>query len=75
MGFERIAGPRKGKATANRAKAQSGGNVRGSNPNAAGNIIKPVKETFVNKGSKNGGNTVDNTKRGSKSFFNPKASN
>lgn len=79
MSFERIAGPRKGKATANRQKAETSGSVRGSNPGAAGNIIRPVKETSK-KGvtptpKKTRGHIIDNSTRGSKSFFNPRASN
>lgn len=75
MSFERIAGPRKGKATANRQKCERSGSVKGSNPGAAGKNIKGVRETFVNKASKKEGRVKDNDTRGTKKFFNPDASN
>ena len=83
MSFDRIAGPRKGKATANRAPAQTSGSVKGSNPGSAGSIITPIGKSSVKgsgqakggKGSKQGGKVIDNDNRGKKNFFNPKASN
>jgi hypothetical protein len=75
MSFERIAGPRKGKATANRSSMETSGSVRGSNPGKAGKMISPVKETFKNKAPKKRDKVIDNETRGSKKFFNPDASN
>lgn len=74
MAFDRIA-TRRGKATANRAPAQTSGSVVGSDPGKANNIIKSVSKGPVkSRAPKKSGKLKDNDTKGKKSFFNPNAS-
>ncbi len=52
MSFDRIAGPSRGKQTANKVPAQTSGSVVGSNPGAANQGIAKHKTTHTEKGGK-----------------------
>lgn len=73
MSFERIAGPRKGKAIANKTAMETSGTVKGSNPGGANKGIAPVGHKFTSKGGKQTrNNVVGRDKTGTNKFKHPK---